>query len=94
MELLVTKKWGHTKKWGCSKLRRIWRQQKGLCPMCRQGFKGETSIHVHHIIKRCKGGDSLNNLVMLHPNCHHQVHYLMKLGADTSFVSAHLIAGS
>ena len=69
--------------------------KKGLCPMCRQGFNGETSIHVHHIIERCKGGgDGLNNLVMLHPNCHRQVHYLMKLGADTSFVSAHLTAGS
>ncbi len=42
--------------------------------MCRQGFKGETSIHVHHIIERCQGGgDGLNNLVMLHPNCHRQV---------------------
>jgi len=61
--------------------------------MCRQGFKGETSIHVHHIIERCQG-DGLTNLVMLHPSCHRQVHYLMKLGADTSFVSAHLIAGS
>ncbi|MCK5355482.1 MAG: group II intron reverse transcriptase/maturase, partial [Methyloprofundus sp.] len=89
-EVRYTRKW-FSSKWGRSKLRRIWRQQKGLCPMCRQGFKGETSIHVHHIIERCQGGgDGLNNLVMLHPNCHRQVHYLMKLGADTRFVSAHL----
>jgi hypothetical protein len=33
-------------------------------------------------------------LVMLHPNCHRQIHSLMKLGADTHFVSAHLTAGS
>jgi len=90
----VTRKWWSSK-WGLSKLRRIWRQQNGFCPMCRQGFKGETSIHVHHILRRCEGGgDALTNLVMLHPNCHRQIHYLMNLGADTSFVSAHLTAGS
>jgi len=46
------------------------------------------------IVERCKGGDSLDNLVMLHPNCHRQIHSLMKLGADTRFVSAHLTTGS
>ena len=93
-ETRYTRKW-FCSKWGRSKLRRLWRQQNGLCPVCQQGFKGETSIHVHHIVERCKGGgDHLDNLVMLHPNCHRQVHYLMKLGADTRFVSAHLTAGS
>jgi hypothetical protein len=33
-------------------------------------------------------------LVMLHPNCHRQVHSLMKLEADTHFISVHLAAGS
>jgi RNA-directed DNA polymerase len=89
-----TKKW-LSSKWGWTKLRSIWRQQSGLCPVCQQGFKGETSIHVHHLVERSKGGsDRLDNLVMLHPNCHRQVHHLMKLGTDTSFVSAHLTAGS
>ena len=93
-ETRYTRKW-FCSKWGRSKLRRLWRQQNGLCPVCQQKFKGETSIHVHHIVARCMGGgDSLDNLVMLHPNCHRQIHSLMKLGADTGFVSAHLTAGS
>ncbi|CAK0753712.1 hypothetical protein CCP3SC5AM1_190033 [Gammaproteobacteria bacterium] len=62
--------------------------------MCHQKFGDEVNIHTHHIVERCKGGgDNLNNLVLLHPNCHHQVHHLMKLGADMKFLSAHLTAG-
>jgi RNA-directed DNA polymerase len=82
------------RKWGKTKLRSIWKQQGGFCPMCSQGFNGDTSIHTHHIIERCKGGDdNLDNLVLLHPNCHRQVHHLMKLGANMQFVFAHLTAG-
>jgi len=93
-EIRYTHRW-FCSKWGRTKLRKIWRQQGGLCPVCKQGFNGETSIHVHHIVERCNGGDdSLTNLVMLHPNCHRQIHHLMKLGADTSFISVHLTAGS
>jgi RNA-directed DNA polymerase len=84
-----------TQKKGKSKLRSLWKQQGGNCPMCSQRFNGETSIHTHHIVERCKGGgDHLENLVLLHPNCHRQVHHLMKLGADMLFLSAHLTAGS
>ncbi len=69
-ETRYTKKW-FSSKWGRTKLRCIWRQQEGLCPVCKAGFKGETGFHVHHIVERSKGGgDYLNNLVMLHPNCH------------------------
>ncbi|CAK0780194.1 5-methylcytosine-specific restriction enzyme A [Gammaproteobacteria bacterium] len=86
-------KW-KSRKWGRSKLRNLWRQQGGNCPVCGQRFNGETSIHTHHIVERCKGGgDNLENLVLLHPNCHRQVHHLMKLGADMRFLSAHLTAG-
>ena len=93
-EKRYTRKW-FSSKWGRSKMRLLWYQQSGLCPVCRQKFNGETSIHVHHIVARSMGGgDSLDNLVMLHPNCHHQVHSLMKLGADTRFISAQLTAGS
>ena len=89
-----TCKW-FSSQWGRSKLRRLWRQQNGLCPVCQQKFKGETSINVHHIVERYKGGgDNLDNLVMLHPNCHRQIHSLMKLGVDSKFVSTHLTSGS
>ena len=88
------KKW-QSSKWGKSKLRTLWRRQNGYCPVCGQGFKGDTAIHAHHLIERCKGGsDNLDNLVLLHPNCHRQVHHLMKLGADMSFLSATSTAGS
>jgi RNA-directed DNA polymerase len=34
-----------------------------------------TGWHNHHIIWRSLGGtDRLENRVLLHPNCHHQVH--------------------
>jgi RNA-directed DNA polymerase len=87
-------KW-KSSKWGKSKLRSLWKQQGGKCPMCNQPFNGESSIHTHHIVERCKGGgDNMENLVLLHPNCHRQVHHLMKIGADIRFLSAQLTAGS
>ncbi|WP_261298988.1 HNH endonuclease [Shewanella holmiensis] len=31
--------------------------------------------NVHHIVERGKGGsDEMENLVLLHPNCHRQLH--------------------
>ena len=84
-EKRYTRKWFNSK-WGRSKLRSIWRQQNGLCPICQQGFTGETGIHVHHIVERCKGGgNNFKNLVMLHPNCHRQVHHLMKSRSGYEF---------
>jgi RNA-directed DNA polymerase len=81
----TTRKW-FSSKWGRSKLRSIWKQQGGLCPVCQQGFNGETSIHVHHIVERCNGGgNELDNLVMLHPNCHRQVHHLSKTRRGREF---------
>ena len=93
-ETRYTRKW-FSSKWGKTKLRRLWRKQNGLCPICQQRFLGETSIHVHHIVRRCEGGgDGLYNLVMLHPNCHRQIHSLMKLGVDKQFISTILTTGS
>ncbi|KSJ25516.1 HNH endonuclease, partial [Pseudomonas aeruginosa] len=35
----------------------------------------ETGWHVHHIIRRVDGGkDGNTNLIMVHPNCHNQIH--------------------
>jgi RNA-directed DNA polymerase len=54
----------------------IFRRQSGKCPMCHQHITKQTGWHIHHKLERYKGGkDTLDNLVMLHPNCHHQVHY-------------------
>jgi len=54
----------------------IFRRQSGKCPICHQSINKQTGWHLHHKIERYKGGkDTLDNLIMLHPNCHHQVHY-------------------
>jgi RNA-directed DNA polymerase len=56
---------------------RLWRRQRGRCPNCRQAISVETGWHTHHVIWRVHGGsDRLDNLVLLHPNCHRQVHSL------------------
>ena len=57
------------------KLVSLWIQQKGKCPMCTQNITKETGWHIHHILYRVYGGtDSMENLTLLHPNCHQQVH--------------------
>jgi RNA-directed DNA polymerase len=53
----------------------LWKKQKGKCPNCKQGINLETNWDVHHIIPKSKGGDNRSlNLMMLHINCHKQVH--------------------
>lgn len=55
----------------------LWRRQRGRCPNCRQSISVETGWHTHHIIWRVHGGsDRLDNLALLHPTCHRQVHSL------------------
>ncbi|MBF6571610.1 MAG: group II intron reverse transcriptase/maturase [Candidatus Binataceae bacterium] len=53
------------------------RRQQGRCPVCRELITVETDGHTHHVVWRVNGGsDRLDNLVLLHPNCHRQVHSL------------------
>ena len=55
----------------------LWKKQNGICPVCQQRINDETKWHKHHIIWRVHGGkDTFDNLVLLHPNCHRQVHSL------------------
>ena len=53
---------------------KVLQQQKGLCPICRQVIQSEEDFELHH-----RDGNHQNNqranLVLLHPNCHRQVHY-------------------
>ncbi len=52
-------------------------RQKGVCTLCRQPINHETGWHVHHVVRRVDGGsDNLDNLMLLHPNCHMQIHSL------------------
>jgi len=53
----------------------LWKQQDGLCPVCHQKITRLTGWHNHHIVWRTYGGrDRADNRVLLHPNCHKQVH--------------------
>ena len=55
----------------------LWKKQNGLCPVCQQRINEQTKWHKHHILHKVDGGkETLNNLVLLHPNCHRQVHSL------------------
>src|SRR3989440_3410553 len=53
----------------------LWKEQRGLCPVCNQKITKITGWHSHHILWRSKGGtDGAENRVLLHPTCHQQVH--------------------
>jgi RNA-directed DNA polymerase len=55
--------------------RYLWLEQNGKCPLCGQPLTLDTGWHSHHLIWRVHGGnDTVDNLVLLHPNCHRQVH--------------------
>jgi len=56
----------------------IWQEQNGICPLCNQKITKLTGWHNHHIVWRVNGGsDKAENRVLLHPNCHRQVHSQM-----------------
>jgi RNA-directed DNA polymerase len=60
---------------GLKTLLYLWKQQKGLCPVCNQKITKISGWHSHHLIHRVHGGkDGAANRVLLHPNCHRQVH--------------------
>lgn len=60
---------------GYKKLLRLWVEQEGICPICGEKITKLTGWHSHHIIYRSHGGtDGNSNRVLLHPNCHKQVH--------------------
>lgn len=49
--------------------------QRGKCALCGNEMDFDTGWHDHHIEYRMVGGsDALGNRVLLHPNCHSQVH--------------------
>jgi RNA-directed DNA polymerase len=60
---------------GRRQLLHLWKAQEGLCVVCRQKITTLTGWHNHHIVWRAHGGsDRAENRVLLHPNCHRQVH--------------------
>lgn len=62
---------------GKRKVLMLWLRQQQCCVICRHKITKETGWNIHHIVERVKGGsDELENLVLLHPNCHRQLHSL------------------
>ncbi len=60
---------------GWRQLYRLWQEQSGICPVCNQKITKLTGWHNHHLIWRSLGGqDRVENRVLLHPECHRQVH--------------------
>lgn len=55
--------------------RSLWLEQEGKCPVCGQPLTLETGWQIHHLRWRVYGGtDHVDNRVLLHSNCHRQVH--------------------
>jgi RNA-directed DNA polymerase len=53
----------------------LWKEQGGNCPICHQPITQVTGWHNHHIVHKTLGGaESAENRVLIHPNCHRQVH--------------------
>ncbi|MEX3930028.1 group II intron reverse transcriptase/maturase [Paraburkholderia sp. BR10936] len=60
---------------GRKQLIRLWMAQGGDCPVCSQKLADDKTWDSHHIVRRSLGGSDGNaNRVLLHPNCHRQVH--------------------
>jgi RNA-directed DNA polymerase len=55
--------------------RYLWLEQNGRCLVCAEPLTLAAGWQVHHLRWRVHGGeDRIDNLVLLHPNCHRQVH--------------------
>ncbi len=65
----------HNKKYLFKTRQILWRKQEGECPICLDIIDNGEEIHLHHKLPRKNGGtDHINNLALLHTNCHMQVH--------------------
>lgn len=60
---------------GRRKLHWLWSRQQGVCPRCRGKITKTAGWHIHHRIWRSLGGSNrMDNLELLHPTCHAQLH--------------------
>lgn len=60
---------------GKNKLARLWVSQEMRCPVCQQPLAANGKWNLHYIHLRSEGGtDNLSNLIMVHPDCHRQIH--------------------
>ncbi len=74
LEQRLAKKW-ETGCHGKRKVLSLWQRQGRKCPYCGQVISLEMGTHTHHIIYRVMGGpDTMDNLMLLHPECHRHLH--------------------
>jgi RNA-directed DNA polymerase len=61
---------------GHSRIDSLWKEQKGRCVVCGQPLRlAEEDCQIHHRIWRSRGGpDTADNTMLLHANCHRQLH--------------------
>lgn len=60
---------------GRKKIARLWVSQETRCPICQQPLEVNSKWNIHYIQPRSKGGtDNLSNLILVHPDCHRQIH--------------------
>ena len=60
---------------GTQTLRFVWHEQRGLCPVCNTKITRITGWRLHHCLPLVMGGSrSVENRVLLHPECHNRVH--------------------
>jgi RNA-directed DNA polymerase len=59
---------------------KIWRKQGGRCPICQQLIETTQQWDKHHIKPKKEGGEEkMENLMLLHPTCHRQLHSNAKM---------------
>lgn len=57
-----------------SKHNKLYKKQKGICPVCGDTLRNHTDLEIHHIKAKSEGGSNrLTNLLLLHKDCHQQV---------------------
>lgn len=58
----------------------LYKQQSGNCLVCGEEIFNGEPLNIYHILEKFKGGDDvLNNMVLLHRECHYKVHHCDKL---------------
>ena len=77
------------------KVERLMRTQKGICPCCGHPVTKEDTagkrVHAHHMLPRSKGGsENLNNLRILHQNCHVLAHRVLTRDEMASWIKKRL----
>ena len=62
------------------KVVKLMKRQKGICPSCGESITNgdNKKEHIHHMLPRSEGGTyGLNNLRLLHTNCHVLAHQIL-----------------